>query len=374
MTLSLPPQLSARFPAVIARKHSDLSFGPIGIDLDANGVRLVQFRKLGQRIEPSASAHLTIADDLRASAKLLRPFLRKALKKNGFVGHDVVTCMPPDRLKTMMISYLHQSGKQDEEHIVQRIAERVEDDIANYVIDYMMIRPQVKDGQERSVLVAMARRDQVVSHLEFLRKAGLVVNVLEIEPTAIRRLVTVQHGHNHTANLMTVSIGYTHTYITVLSGRRLIYQRDILFGEKQLVEQLCQELELAESDARTMLIRNQKLALDISEDNDDRELSVTDALYSVLKPLFLELLEDINRAQVYAASETRGMPVEHVYLTNLVATWRGIEGFIDGLIEVPVSVLLPFEGFDAPPGYRSDSDPRGALVAGLALYGLTEAG
>lgn len=372
MTMALPPQLLKRIPSLVGKKTIAVTYGPIGIDFGTNGIRLVQFCKRDGKVVPCASAFVSVTDDIRDSVKQTRLLLRKALRKHGFVGNEVVACLPPADVKIMMISYLHQAGKQDEEMIVQRIAERVDDDINHYVIDFLMIRPQVKDGQERSVLVAMAPRDSVVAYLETLRKAGLAVKVLEIEPTAIRRLITVQHGHDHKANLMTVSIGRAHTYITVLSGRRLIYERDVNFGEQQLIELLCSELELDEAEVRTMLVRDQRLEVDISD--GEQNLSVTDALYSVVKPLFMGLLEDINKAQVYAASETRGMPVEHVYLTNRVATWRGIEDFIDKLIEVPVSVLVPFEGFDSAHAFNMDTDPRGAVVAGMALHGLTRAG
>ena len=108
--------------------------------------------------------------------------------------------------------------------------------------------------------------------------------------------------------------------------------------------------------------------------NADENEPVTAALYSVLKPLFMELVEDINRALIYAASETRGLPVEHVYLTNRVATWHGIENFINTLIEVPVSVLRPFDGFNNAEAFAADSGPRGAVVTGMALHGLTEFG
>ncbi len=369
MTMALPPQLLRQIPSIVGKKSAAVTYGPIGIDFGSSEIRLVQFCKRDDKLAPFASASVSVTDGIRDSVKQSRGLLRKALRRHGFVGREVVTCLPPADVKIMMISYLHQAGKQDEEMIVQRIAERVDDDINNYVIDFLMIRPQVKDGQERSVLVAMARRDSVVAYLETLRKVGLDVKVLEIEPTAIRRLITVQHGHDHKANLMTVSIGRAHTYITVLSGRRLIYERDVDFGERQLIELLCSELELDEAEVRTMLVREQRLEVDKS--GDEQHLSVTDALYSVVKPLFMGLLEDINKAQVYAASETRGMPVEHVYLTNRVATWRGIEDFIDKLIEVPVSVLVPFEGFDNAHAFNMDTDPRGAVVAGMALHGLT---
>ena len=68
------------------------------------------------------------------------------------------------------------------------------------------------------------------------------------------------------------------------------------------------------------------------------------------------------------------MPVEHIYLTNAVACWRGIENFVGSLVDVPVGVLIPFEGQDNTDASGKETDPRSAVVAGMALHGLTEAG
>jgi Tfp pilus assembly PilM family ATPase len=140
---------------------------------------------------------------------------------------------------------------------------------------------------------------------------------------------------------------------------------------------LCKELDIDEREARTMLERGKTTNdTDAIADTDGAEqnIPVTDAFYSVLKPLFMELVEDINRALIYAASETRGVPVKHVYLTDRVATWHGIENFINTLIEVPVSVMTPYEGFENAEMFNADSGPRSAVVTGMALHGLTEYG
>lgn len=373
MTMPLPATLTERISKIVRKRDDAIQYGPIGIDFGPNGLRMVQFKKTGNVLELYASMHIAITDDVRESSKQLRAAIKQALKENRFVGREIVTCIQPEDVKILMLSYMHQPDKKDEELIVQRVAERVDDSIENYVIDYMMVRPEVGDGQERSALVALAHHDEVVNHLEHLRKAGLTVKLLEIEPTAIRRLISVQHGSEHDANLMTISMGYSQTYITVLSGRRLIYERDIDFGEIQLIAMLCKELDIDEHEARTMLERgNTNYATERSDNQQNNQ--VTEAFYSVLKPLFMELVEDINRALIYAASETRGMPVKHVYLTNRVATWHEIENFINTLIEVPVSVLAPFDGFKNAELFNADSGPRGAVVTGMALHGLTEHG
>ena len=367
MTKALPSTLAGRISKLVRKKESSILFGPIGIDFGASSgtsnLRMVQFKKIANTLELHASAQVSITDSQRHSARQFRALIKQTLKENGFVGHDVVTCIQPQEVKTLMLSFMREVNKDDEELIVQRIAERIDDDINNYVIDYMMVRPKAVDGQERSVLVALAHHDEVVNHLEYLRKAGLIVKLLEIEPTAIRRLISAKHEDEHETNLMAISIGHSQTYITVLSGRRLIYERDIEFGEQQLMALLCKELEMDEHEARTMLVR---------DSNNEQDSSLTVALYSVLKPLFMELVEDINRALIYAASETRGLPVKQVYLTGEVATWNGIENFINTLIEVPVSVLTPLDEFKKSEKFAADLGARSAVVAGMAMHGLTE--
>jgi len=368
MTKAMPTILTERLAKIVRKEQADIQYGPIGIDFSPNGLRMVQFKKQGDVLEIHASANISTVAEQLDSSHHLRVLIKQILKVNGFVGREVVTCLPPKDVKIMMLSYMRQVDKNDELLIVKRIAERIDDNIENYVIDYMMVRPKVVDGQERSVLVALAKHDQVITYLEYLRKAGLSVKVLEIEPTAVRRLISAKHDHQQNSNLMTISMGDSQTYITVLSGRRLIYERDIDFGEQQLIAALCKELDIDEHEARTMLERDNVNAAA----KDEKDALVTVALYSVLKPLFLELVEDINRALIYAASETRGMPVKHVYLTNRVATWYGIENFINTLIEVPVSVLTPFDGFKSAEVFAADSGPRGAVATGMALHGLSE--
>jgi len=377
MTMSLPATLTERINKIVRKKEEAIQYGPIGIDLGPNGLRMVQFRKNGSTLELHASAYIATTGEQRASSGELRALIKPLLKENSFVGREIVTCMQPEDVKILMLSFMHQADKKDEELIVQRVVERIDDNIADYVIDFMMVRPDVGNGQERSVLVALSRHDEVIDYLEHLRKVGLTVKVLEIEPTAVRRLISVKHGSEHDANLMTISMGCAQTYITVLSGRRLIYERDIDFGEVQLIAMLCKELDIDEREARTMLERGKTTNdTDAIADTDGAEqnIPVTDAFYSVLKPLFMELVEDINRALIYAASETRGVPVKHVYLTDRVATWHGIENFINTLIEVPVSVMTPYEGFENAEMFNADSGPRSAVVTGMALHGLTEYG
>jgi type IV pilus assembly protein PilM len=236
--------------------------------------------------------------------------------------------------------------------------------LTDYVLDYVPVRVDVREGQEHSALVAAARREHVIDYLESLRKAGLSVKALDIGPLAIRRLVTAaQHSHDHDHdNILIITLGQAHTYMTVLSGRRLIFDRDISFGEHRLIRHLGSELDIDDHTA-SRLLRDHGLR---AGDGNSDELAAT--VVEVLKPLFVELRTDINKAMVYAASETHGNSVRRIYLTGGVAEWKGIERLLGDLLDIPVSILDPTACLvDAAPRLPR---LRMGVVTGLALRGL----
>lgn len=356
--------LSARAGAV--------AYGPIGLEFGLHRMRMVQLLTRPDGLYLGACVSMPYSggrEQLLASPRRLAGLLRQLCRQHGFKGCDVVTCLQPDVVRMLLLHYAVAAGQSDAQVIVQRMTERVEGELTDYVLDYMPVRTDVREGQEHSALVALARREDVVEYLELLRKAGLNVLALEIGPVAIRRLVTNAQDNSAEDNLLVITMGQSKTYMTVLSGRRLIFDREVDFGEFSLVERLCQELELSESDAHQLLdargLRGQGEAAASSGCADDE---VTTTVFEVLKPVFMELVADINKALIYTASETRGKSVKQVYLTGAVACWQGVADILNSLLDIPVSVLDPMAGVQG--GGDRDPDPRLEVATGLALRGL----
>jgi len=346
--------------------------GPIGLEFGLYRLRMVQLVQRSDGLCLGACTSIPYTggrEQLLASPRRLAGLLRRLWKTHGFKGHDVVTCLQPNVVRTLLLRYAVPVGQSDAAVIVQRMSERVEGELADYVLDYMPVRTDVREGQEHSALIALARREDVLAYLELLRKAGLNVLALEIGPVAIRRLVTAALDNYTEDNLMVITMGQTQTYMTVLSGRRLIFDREVDFGERNLVERLCQELDMSESAAH-QLLDARGLRADGEAGPHDGTVSdeITTTVFEVLKPLFMELVGDINKALIYTASETRGKTVQQVYLTGAVACWMGIAGILNGLLDIPVSVLDPMAGMQG--GKDHDPDPRVGVATGLAMRGL----
>ena len=354
-------------PRAVASSH-----GPIGLEFGLQRLRMVQLVKRPDGLHLGACASIPYAsgcEQLLASPQRLAGLLRQLRRTHGFKGRNVVTCLQPNVDRMLLLHYAVPAGQSDAEVIVQRMSERVDGELANYVLDYMPVRSDVREGQEHSALVALARREDVIAYLELLRKAGLNVVSLEIGPVAIRRLVICAHINHSEDNLLVITMGQAKTYMGVLSGRRLIFGREIDFGECNLIERLCQELDMSESDTHQLLdargLRsNGEAGLSSGGASDE----ITKTVFEVLKPVFTELVGDINKALIYTASETRGKTVQQVYLTGAVSCWKGVADILNGLLDIPVSVLDPMAGMQGSDGY--DPDPRLEVVTGLALRGL----
>jgi len=109
---------------------------------------------------------------------------------------------------------------------------------------------------------------------------------------------------------------------------------------------------------------------------DDDDINVVETLREIVKPAFLQLVGEINRALIYAASQTRGESVSRIFLLGGIARWVGADRFLQELIELPVQIIPnPLKAFPARRGAQTEVDeqsvPEIAVAAGLALRGLT---
>ena len=106
------------------------------------------------------------------------------------------------------------------------------------------------------------------------------------------------------------------------------------------------------------------------------ESGVLSTLSEILKPQFMKLVEEIKRAFLYAASETRGRGVNQVYLLGSIARWPGSEQMLSQLSGTNVTkipdplALFPSTAHDKT-GKAGHFAPELAVATGLALRGMT---
>jgi type IV pilus assembly protein PilM len=357
--------------------------GLIGLECALNAIHLVQLAVDDDgNIHPHASTSLPAPrprEELLADVSGFRSLIREALSRDRFRGRAIVTTLPADGLRIIPLTYSASSDRPDAAAILEAMGDRLEGPLADYVIDYLPVRPEQGAG-ERMAIVASARRDFVIRHLELLRKCGLETRHLEIGPAAIRRLVSAVNAPGQYRNVLAINCGRTSSYLTVISGARLLFDQEVRFGEARLLELLANRLDMQEEQVREV-VRSNGLDRHVAATPGTAELSNAETaatLQEIVKPEFLRLAEEISRILVYAASQSRGEAVSRIYLFGSLARWRGADTLLGQLVKLDVQTIPnPLQVFHqagkeatgGPP-----AEPEIAVATGLALHGLLEHG
>jgi len=349
--------------------------GLIGLEFGMEKLHMMQleYRAEGPAIIAAVSVRYpSDRESLMADPAQLKSFLRAALGSKPFRGRTVVTCLPAKDVKMLLVTYRPEAGKKPDDAILKAVHERLGAQ-PDSLIDFIPIR-NPEDIDEQNALVAVTTRACVNSYLDLLGKAGLKIAALDVRSVALCRLVTaVQAEGPPFRNVLLANFGADKSYLTVISGQRLMLDREIEFGETQLVSRLAKTLALPEAAALKLLQTTgvnpahhaSELKSLIDEDDARRTLG------EVLRPAFTMLSQEINKTMFYMAGKARGASIECIYLLGSVARYPSVAPWIQVFFTQPVEVLNPFAAFAA----RSDAavfkdlDPIAgiAVTAGLAL-------
>jgi Tfp pilus assembly PilM family ATPase len=360
---------------------SSARVGPIGLDCALSEMHLVQLQADSEGVlSVRALASIPYPESREAlfsSAKTMRALVRQALQAGNFKGNRIVTTLPADNLQIMPVSYYSGGSETDEAALLALLEERLEGDLGNYVIDYIPVRKE-QNSSERQAIVAVARREFVIDYLEALRKCGLEAMHLEIGPSAIRRLLSAMNSQKAHETVLAINFGRTASYLTVISGSRLLFDQEIRIGEMQLLEEVATSLEMPVESVR-QLISGHSLdpgAVNHKATTEYLDVDIAGTLQEIVKPAFLKLAEEINRTLIYTASQTRGEPVSRIYLLGSLARWQGSDALLNSLVQLEVETipnpLQPFNRKQPAEGHIGNPSPEIAVATGLAMHGMID--
>jgi Tfp pilus assembly PilM family ATPase len=354
--------------------------GLIGLDIGTHSLRLCQLREAEHNCY-TILAKNTVGfegsrQQLLESPAEFKRLVARALKGKPFKGRKVTAIMPPDEVRIIMLTYKASVPDIDAE-ILNLLESRLDGDIDDYVVDYLPVRNN-KGDDEHIVLASVAPRDKVWRLLNLLQHAGLHAQSLDIGPSALKRLIGALYLDKRESNVLVINVGDDESYLTIISGRRLLFDQPVHFGCIEVLQEISQTLEISQDHAKSMLQQHgvaRHSAQAGAHDTlvDPNEVAAT--LLEIVKPKLQKLVEEINRVLVYAASETHGEPLSRVCLLGSIARWPGVEELILSFLDVqaPSSQQEFYEVFldasdNTEPWYNLFPDM--AIAVGLALRGL----
>ena len=103
---------------------------------------------------------------------------------------------------------------------------------------------------------------------------------------------------------------------------------------------------------------------------------ISKTLLDITKPLFNNLIDEINRALLFSASENRGKSISQIYFFGVVSAWAGVDRYIKEKLNIPTrSISSPLDVFEDPFEIVANLDkqtPEFSIAIGHALKEFTE--
>lgn len=387
--LSAPWQRLAQRLQPIARGLSNsASQAPIGVDFAGERLNMLQMASTAGNpvVQAAVSIPYPCARELLlADPVKLKAFVRGSIASAPFSGRRVYSALSPADVRILPLTLQVAPGQQERQAVAKAVREHVGGPLSEAVVDYYHVRSIDGEGPEKQVLVALAQQPRVLAYLDMLRSAGLEPVSLDIGPAALARLLAAMQAEDYGQSVLLINFGVAKSFLTVVWGRRLMIDREIDFGELQLIDKLARSLALTPEIARALLHEHGIGAREQGRrDTGVAELDVGRTIREILHPEFAVLSEELTRTQVYVASRTRGSSISRVYLNGSAARYPNIQIRIQELIGLPVEILNPFNAFATVASVVSGASvspvtPAGgelmqgiALAAGLALRGRAD--
>ena len=353
--------------------------GNIGLDFGMEKFNLVQVDRTSGRYEIRAAASVrypSLRDEVIADPKLLKPLLDDALRSRPFHGRTVVATLPANRVRLMLVNYQCRSDQTEATAVIEAVRSRLGDKVNSTVLDYLPIRPKGDEQVEKTVLVALAERDELIRYLEVLRHCGLKVDAIEVGPIAVKRLICALGESHDEQKVLVITFGTEKSYCTVIWGNALLVDREVDFGMNMVLQSLMDTLDLPQPEAHALLLRH---GLSLPGDEDIAhapgfQSDIAEAITEILKPAFKSLADELQKVLIYTAAETRGGAVEKIYALGSVSRWPHADRLLSKLVGIKVTNINPFYGLEVDDNAAlvDDLEPVSgiAVATGLALRGL----
>ena len=364
-------------------------YGPIGLDVGVEGIRLLQLERTKDRLSVAAAARwhfpqiVPIAGADPAQRKQLAvQGVREMLSKGGFHGRDVVSCIPADRLSVKNIRLPHMPEEELASAVNWECQERFGFAVSPDHIHYINAG-EVRQGTEsRNEIILIAVTDEVIDdHLDMLSQMRVSPAHVDAEPTALFRTYQrfLRRAQDEAAVTVVVDIGLSVARVVVARGSTVVLIKTIDVAGDRFNRSVAEELNLGYEEARHLRRRafeetafGARGESDGPRPADQLQWSVVDAVRSPVETLARE----IGLCLRYCSVTFRGLRPVRTILTGGEAYDAALVKLLDNNLDCECVVGEPLRGIDLGDA-ELGGDRRGLLTewsaaTGLALRGFMQ--
>ncbi len=346
---------------------------PFGLDIGYTSVRAVQLKKKGGLVHLAGYGEVPLgkdvfADHTKVNTDALALAIRHVLEESKIkpiTSKQVVCALPESDIFVKVLQFPKMTDDELEEVIKLETEKIVPFSISELYLDWERLKTSNEQESEKdNVLVVAAPQKLIHSYLDAIKKVGLEVIALEIEPAAVcRALIKKNEGKNEA--ILIVDIGADITSITVYDFESIQVTGSTHVAGDSITSSLGKYLKL--SSDKTESIKRQII-------NSDKNLNPR-LFNSAMKPVFMQLGNEISRSMNYYSNFVKNSnPFSKIIFCGGNAHIPGMIDFFEEMFNIKCEIGNPWVNVTAYP-LKALPRLKGSLYAtaiGLALRELVE--
>jgi len=359
---------------------------PIGVDLGADSVRMLQVEVVGRGLAVRAAARRELPEEARANPELRLPvavdLVRQMLRHSGFVGRSIVTAMPRQIVHVKNLRLPKIPPAELDAAVQFEAANLYPFDTAAAHVRYLQAG-EVRQGNDtkQELLVLAARHDETDAFVEQLHRSGCVLASLDFEPCAVYRSVErfIRRREDEQEVFVLVDVGFRCAQVIIGRGREMSFFKTIDVGGRALNEAVARKLEISPDEARDLRRRVAQeaagpaaaatAATSPAEPPGARANdAVRQAVFDATRGLIDELAREVSLCLRYHSVTFRGHRPAKVRLIGGEACDPQLQSILSAALPIPVEPFRPLYSADA--SRMPASERRGRLSEWTVALGL----
>ncbi len=259
-----------------------------------------------------------------------------------------------------------------EKELVQAVRWQAEEHLP-YSLDEVYLDFQVfgrgrTKGEETSVILVGVKKETIDNHLDILKKAGIIPQMLDVNPFALFNMFEFSHPHE-LEDIALVEMGHSTTCLLIFEGASPFLVRNLNFGGLHISRAIAGNLGVDYSKANQLkeehgLMTEEPQAAGVSS---DIAAQISDQIKKCMRDLINEILHSLD----YYSSQ-KGKKIKKIFISGGGAYVNNISEFLSGALGLPVERDNPFAriGYNPrrfSPDYLEKEGSFFAVGSGLAL-------
>ncbi|MGQ9575914.1 MAG: pilus assembly protein PilM [Thermoguttaceae bacterium] len=310
-------------------------------------------------------------------SELVHEALQQFLSRNSLRGDRIAISVSGQAGLARFVKLPPVESKKIPDIVRFEARQQIPFDLNDVIWDYQRMGGGMEESGfllETEIGLFAMKRDQVFRALEPLTRVGIEVDIVQLTPLALYNFMCFDQledlpppdeydPDNPPPSTVVLSMGTDATDLVVTNGFR-VWQRSIPVGGNHFTKALTKELKLTFAKAEH-LKRNAATAEDPK------------AVFQAMRPVFNDLLTEVQRSLGYFSSLDRAAKIERVIGMGNGIKLPGLRRYLSQSLGIEVVRLESFRRLDGPEVLNAPAFQENQLCFpvcyGIALQGLKKA-